>query len=229
MPSFDLVPGLYVVSTPIGNLEDITIRALNILKHSNAVLCEDTRNTRKLLTRYDINCKLFVYNDHSTERQRSMVVELIDKGGIVSLVSDAGTPLISDPGFKLIRHLKSLSYFVEAIPGASSPIAALTLSCLPPDKFIFLGFLPKTSIKKEKVFKEFSQIAATLIFFETAPRLTESLRIAISVFGNRKACVARELTKLYQEVKTLNLQELLDYYTIHPAKGEIVLLISGKD
>jgi 16S rRNA (cytidine1402-2'-O)-methyltransferase len=156
-----------------------------------------------------------------------MVAKLIDQGAIVSLVSDAGTPLISDPGFKLIRYIKSLSHFVEVIPGVSAPITALTLSGLATDRFLFAGFLPKTSIKKQNIFKELSQINATLIFFETATRLAESLSCAISVLGNREGCVARELTKLYQEVKTLSLQELLDYYKTQPPKGEIVLLISG--
>lgn len=220
-------PGLYVVATPIGNLDDITIRALNTLKNSTAILCEDTRNTQKLLAKHNISAKLFVYNDHSTDKQRNMVARLIDSGGVVSLVSDAGTPLISDPGFKLIRHLKGLGYFIEAAPGASAPIAALTLSGLAPDRFLFAGFLPKTTIKKQKIFMEFADLKSTLIFFETASRLIDSLNIAMSVLGNRQACVARELTKLYQEIKTASLQELIEHYTKSTLKGEIVLLISG--
>ena len=225
-----LKSGLYIVSTPIGNLDDITIRALNVLKHSTIIFCEDTRVSKKLLLKHNITePKLQVYNDYSDEKDRDLICSLIDRGEVISLVSDAGTPLISDPGYKLIKTLKSRGYFIEVIPGVSSPIAALTLSCLPSDRFLFLGFLPKTIIAQHKIFAELSNIKASLIFFDSAKRVLQSLKTAKDVLGNREACVARELTKLYQEARTDNLEELIKYYDTNPPKGEIILLISGRD
>lgn len=220
-------PGLYIVSTPIGNLDDITLRALQTLKNSTIILCENTRNSQKLLAKHNIRSRLELYNDHSDERMRKNICSYIDEGQIISLISDAGTPLISDPGYKLIKELKSRNYYIEAIPGVSSPIMALTLSSLPSDRFLFAGFLPKTTEKKKKVFKELSTLKATLIFFETANRLSQSLEIASAIFGSREICVARELTKLYQEVKVGEIEEIKDYYSKNPPKGEIILLISG--
>lgn len=223
----NLKSGLYIVSTPIGNLEDITLRALSTLKNSSVILCEDTRISQKLLAKHGIKVKLQVYNDHSDEQNRKNIARLIDQGEVVSLISDAGTPLISDPGYKLVRELRTLNYHVEIVPGVSSPIAALTLSDLPTDRFLFCGFLPKTIEGKKKIFNEFVNICTTLIFFDTAIRLIESLVIAKEVLGNREICVARELTKLYQEVKTATIDEIIEFYQNNPLKGEIVLLISG--
>ncbi|MFY9589798.1 16S rRNA (cytidine(1402)-2'-O)-methyltransferase [Rickettsia endosymbiont of Halotydeus destructor] len=222
-----LKAGLYVVSTPIGNLEDITLRALSTLKNSSVILCEDTRISQKLLAKHGIKVKLQIYNDHSDEQNRKNIMQLIEQGEVVSLISDAGTPLISDPGYKLIRELRTLNYHVEIAPGVSSPIAALTLSGLPTDRFLFCGFLPKTIEGKRKIFNEFINIRATLIFFDTAIRLTESLITAKEVLGNREICVARELTKRYQEIKTATINEVIEFYQNNPLKGEIVLLISG--
>jgi len=219
-------PGLYIVSTPIGNFEDITIRALETLKNSTIILCEDTRISKKLLDRYEISTKLLVYNDHSDDRQRHNICKRIENGDVVSLISDAGTPLISDPGYKLVRELRNLGCFIDIIPGVSSPIAALTLSGLETDRFLFAGFLPKTIKGKEKAFSDFSKIEATIIFFDTAKRLAGSLEVALNILGNREVCVARELTKLYQEVKTGSLDEMIKFYQDNLIKGEIILLIS---
>ncbi len=220
--------GLYIVTTPIGNQGDITIRALDTLKNSTIILCEDTRISQKLLAKHDIKAKLQVYNDHSNDAQRSLICRYLDQGEIISLISDAGTPLISDPGYKLVRDMRQKGYFVEVVPGVSAVIAGLTISGLPTDSFLFTGFLPKTAESKAKIFRELLGIKATLIFFEAAPRLVDSLQVAFNIFGNREACVARELTKLYQEAKLAPLDELISFYQAKPAKGEIVLMISGQ-
>jgi len=222
-----LKSGLYIVSTPIGNFDDITLRAISTLKSSDIILCEDTRISQKLLAKHDIRTKLQIYNDHSNEQVREKIVSLIKAENIISLISDAGTPLISDPGYKLVRDLRMLNYHVEVVPGVSAPITALTLSALPLDRFLFCGFLPKTTESKKKIFTELANIHATLIFFETAPRLIKTLLTAKEILGNREICVARELTKLYQEVKTANIDEIIEFYQHNILKGEIVLLISG--
>lgn len=219
-------PGLYIVSTPIGNLDDITLRAIETLKNSTIILCENTRNSQKLLAKHNIKSKLEIYNDYSNEITRENICAYIDEGHIISLISDAGTPLISDPGYKLLRELKDKNYHIEAIPGVSSPIVALTLSTFPTDRFLFAGFLPKSQEKKKKFFEEFLNIKATLIFFETANRLNQSLEIASQIFGSREICVARELTKLYQEIKVGDVEEIREFYIKHPPKGEVILLIS---
>lgn len=182
----------------------------------------------KLLAKHAIKSSLIVYNDKSDETIRTKIRNHIDQGKVVSLISDAGTPLISDPGYKLVRDLKKRGYLVDVIPGPCSPIAALTISGLPTDKFLFIGFLPKTEQSKRNVFNEFANVNATLICFDTALRLPSSLEIAMATLGNREACVSRELTKMFQESNTATIAELIDYYKINPLKGEIVLLI-GKD
>lgn len=221
-------PGLYIVSTPIGNLDDITFRAIETLKKSDLIFCEDTRVSNKLLAKHEIKASLKIYNDNSDGAMRDLIKKLISDGKVISLISDAGTPLISDPGYKLVHELKEEGVHLDVIPGPSAAIAALTLSGLPTDKFLFSGFLPKTEAGKKKVFEDLLQIDATFIFYETANRLVQSLEIALEVFGDRKANVARELTKLYQESKLDNLSALVEYYKKHKAKGEIVFIISGK-
>ncbi|NBY34796.1 MAG: 16S rRNA (cytidine(1402)-2'-O)-methyltransferase [Alphaproteobacteria bacterium] len=221
-------PGLYIVSTPIGNLNDITIRALETLKNSDIILCEDTRISAKLLAKHNITGSLSIYNDKSDETTRKYIIKNIEAGKVVSLISDAGTPLISDPGYKLVREVKEKGYFIDIAPGVSAPIAALTLSGLPSDRFIFAGFLPKTDIGKEKVFLEFAEVDATLIFFDRSTRIVDSLQAALKILGNREANVSRELTKLFQESRTSDIESLIKYYSHNLPKGEIVLLISGK-
>ncbi|HJK85312.1 MAG TPA: 16S rRNA (cytidine(1402)-2'-O)-methyltransferase [Candidatus Megaira endosymbiont of Stentor roeselii] len=221
-------PGLYIVSTPIGNLNDITIRALETLKNSDIILCEDTRISAKLLAKHNITGSLSIYNDKSDETTRKYIIKNIEAGKVVSLISDAGTPLISDPGYKLVREVKEKGYFIDIAPGVSAPIAALTLSGFPSDRFIFAGFLPKTDIGKEKVFLEFAEVDATLIFFDRSTRIVDSLQAALKILGNREANVSRELTKLFQESRTSDIESLIKYYSHNLPKGEIVLLISGK-
>ena len=221
-------PGLYIVSTPIGNLNDITIRALENLKNSDIILCEDTRISAKLLAKHNITGSLSIYNDKSDETTRKYIIKNIEAGKVVSLISDAGTPLISDPGYKLVREVKEKGYFIDIAPGVSAPIVALTLSGLPSDRFIFAGFLPKTDIGREKVFLEFAEVDATLIFFDRSTRIVDSLQAALKILGNREANVSRELTKLFQESRTVDIESLIKYYSQNLPKGEIVLLISGK-
>lgn len=221
-------PGLYIVSTPIGNLNDITIRALETLKNSDIILCEDTRISAKLLAKHNITGSLSIYNDKSDETTRKYIIKNIEAGKVVSLISDAGTPLISDPGYKLVKEVKEKGYFIDIAPGVSAPIAALTLSGLPSDRFIFAGFLPKTDIGREKVFLEFAEVDATLIFFDRSTRIVDSLQAALKILGNREANVSRELTKLFQESRTSDIESLIKYYSHNLPKGEIVLLISGK-
>lgn len=220
-------PGLYIVSTPIGNLEDITLRALTVLKSSTIIFCEDTRISRKLLVKHNIQAKLYVYNDLSSAGDRENIKTLIDGGAVISLISDAGTPLISDPGFKLVKDLRTFNYHIDVIPGVSSLITAITISGLSSARFLFSGFLPKTVESKKKIFSELSNINATLIFFETATRLKQTLQTALTILGNREICVARELTKLYQEVKTGCLEDIINFYQHNIIRGEIVLLIAG--
>lgn len=227
-------PGLYIVSTPIGNLSDITLRALETLRNSTLILCEDTRISRKLLVKHNIKAKLQVYNDFSLSLDREIIKTLIENGAIISLISDAGTPLISDPGYKLVEDLRKFNCHIDVIPGVSSVITAITISGLPTNRFLFSGFLPKTLESKRKIFTELCNINATLIFFETAARLLSTLQIALAHLGNREICVARELTKLHQEVKVGLVQDLLNFYQQKNiiqgeiVKGEIVLLISGQ-
>jgi 16S rRNA (cytidine1402-2'-O)-methyltransferase len=221
-------PGLYIVSTPIGNLGDITLRAIETLQNSDIILCEDTRVSNKLLAKHNIKVPLKIYNDQSDSAVRKWIEELIISGKVVSLISDAGTPLISDPGYKLVRELKCRGIYVDVIPGACAAITALTISGLATDQFLFLGFLPKTSEGKKKLFEDLPAFNATLIFYETANRLLQSLEVALEVLGDREANVSRELTKLHQESKFAKLSELIAYYKQSPVKGEIVLMISGK-
>jgi 16S rRNA (cytidine1402-2'-O)-methyltransferase len=221
-------PGLYIVSTPIGNLNDITIRALETLKNSDIILCEDTRISAKLLVKHNFTGSLSIYNDKCDETTRKYIIKNIEAGKVVSLISDAGTPLISDPGYKLVREVKEKGYFIDIAPGVSAPIAALTLSGLPSDRFIFAGFLPKTDIGREKVFLEFAEVDATLIFFDRSTRIVDSLQAALKILGNREANVSRELTKLFQESRMSDIESLIKHYSQNLPKGEIVLLISGK-
>lgn len=219
--------GLYLVSTPIGNLEDITLRAIKQLQSSDVILCEDTRVSRKLLAKHNINIPLFVYNDKSNESSRIKIIQMIESGQMVSLISDAGTPLISDPGYKLVRQCHELGLHVDIVPGVSAPIAALSLSGLPSDSFFFGGFLPKTSTQRQKKFRQTATYDATLIFFETASRIAGAVEDALKILGPRQAVITRELTKLFQERIDGNLEFITQYFKEHKIKGEVVLLISS--
>lgn len=222
-----LAPGLYLVATPIGNLRDITLRALEVLRGADLILCEDTRVTRTLLSAYQIQTKTQAFHDHTESQKQDKIIELLRAGRRIALVSDAGMPLISDPGYKLVRACRAAGIMVTTLPGASAPLCALQLSGLPSDAFSFIGFLPvKTKARKEYL-KKWMNISGTLIAFETGPRLVAALKDCVEIFQNREAAVVRELTKLFEEVRTAPLPDLLAHYTTHgPPRGEIVLLIA---
>ncbi len=221
-----LPSGLYLVATPIGNLRDITLRALDALAAADMIVCEDTRVTGKLLAAYDIDSRMLSYNDHNAAKARGPVLEALSGGGRVVLVSDAGMPLISDPGYKLVRDALDLGLPVTSLPGANAPLTALQLSGLPSDAFAFLGFLPPKAVARQKRLKVWRDLPGTLILFETGPRLCESLADMLAVWGDRPAAVLRELTKMYEEGRRDTLARLLDHYREHGApKGEIVVVV----
>jgi len=219
-----LEPGLYIVATPIGNLGDLTKRAAETLARCDAVACEDTRVTGKLLKHLGISKPLWRYDDHSGEQDRERLLEAM-RTKAVALASDAGTPLVSDPGFRLVREARAAGVPVTTLPGPSAPLAALTLSGLPNDRFLFAGFLPVKDKARTETLGGLAPVAATLIFFETAPRLTKSLAAIGEVLPGREVAVARELTKLHEECRTGTAAELQAHYEAHPPKGEIVLLV----
>lgn len=220
---------LYLVATPIGNLEDITLRALRVLKEADAVACEDTRRTRILLDHYHIKTKLFSYHEHNERERAAELAEMLVSGSSIALVSDAGTPAINDPGFRLIRACIERGVPVVPIPGATAFVAALIASGLPTDEFFFGGFLPSRSTARRARLMECRSLAATLIFYESPHRLPESLADAREILGEREAAVARELTKLHEEIVRGRLSELTARFARTEAdaavRGEIVLVI----
>ena len=217
-------PGLYIVATPIGNLGDITLRAVDTLRNVNAVACEDTRVTGKLLNHLGLKKKLIRYDDHSSDETREHLLALAAEHPI-ALVSDAGTPLISDPGFRLVRDARERGIAVTSLPGPSAVVMALTLAGLPTDRFLFAGFLPNKDKARRDVLTELAAVPATLVFYETAPRLCASLAAIGEVLPGREVAVARELTKKFEECRTGSADDLNDHYAAHPPKGEIVLVI----
>lgn len=221
--------GLYIVPTPIGNMDDITIRAINTLKGSDLILCEDTRVTKPLLQKYDIIAKLSVYNDYSDNSARLKILNHIKKGKVISLVSDAGTPLIADPGYKLIDFLRVEGVYVDVLPGACSVISALCLSGMPTDQFMFLGFMPRKLAAQESLLKEIATSSATCIFFESPKRIVETLNVIKQVLGPRTCAIVREISKIYQEVFKGNCLELMELLKTKKIKGEVVLLIQSED
>ena len=223
-PEPSLKPGLYIVATPIGNLGDITLRAAATLRAVAAVACEDTRVTGKLLHHLGTKPRMIRYDDHADERVREGILALAAEAA-VALVSDAGTPLISDPGFRLIREARERGIAVTSLPGASALIVALTLAGLPTDRFVFAGFLPAKAKARGEILEELAAVRATLVFYETGPRLVASLEAIAEIWPGREVSVARELTKLFEECRTGAAAELAAHYRAHPAKGEIVLLI----
>ncbi len=221
-----LVPALYVVATPIGNLGDITLRAINILKQCDFVICEDSRVTAKLLNHLEIKKPFIIYNDYSESADREKILNFILQGKSLALVSDAGTPLVSDPGYKLVNFLLQNNCKVLSAPGACAPIAALSVSGIASDRFMFVGFIPSGTLAKENFFKELANIDTTLIFFETSNRLISSLEVMMKVFGNRISAVAREISKIYEQTKKASLEELIIFYQQKSPRGEIVILVS---
>ncbi len=223
-----LDPGLYIVATPIGNLGDVSTRAAAILGGVAAVACEDTRVTGKLLHHLGVKQKLIRYDDHASEATRDHLLGLAATAAI-ALVSDAGTPLISDPGYQLVVAARERGIAVTSIPGPSAAIVALTLAGLPSDRFLFAGFLPAKDKARREVLAELASVRATLVFYETAPRLAAALGAIDEVLPGRPVAVARELTKKFEECRTGSPAELISHYAAHPPKGEIVLLIGPPD
>lgn len=220
-----LEPGLYIVSTPIGNLRDITLRALDVLSAADRIFAEDTRTAAKLLGAYGLSNKLEAYHDHNGETARPRVLDALARGERVALVSEAGTPLVSDPGFKLVREAVAAGRPVHPVPGASAVLAALAVAGLPTDRFLFAGFPPPKSAGRRRLFEELAGLRSTLIFFESGPRLAASLADMAAVFGGREAVVARELTKLYETCVRGSLPALAADPHFEAVKGEIVVLL----
>jgi 16S rRNA (cytidine1402-2'-O)-methyltransferase len=225
-----LAPGLYVTATPIGNLGDVTLRALSVLMSADLVLCEDTRVTRRLLDRFGLRPRLLAYHEHNAASVRPRVLERLGAGESVALVSDAGTPLISDPGYKLVQAAIEAGHQVFPIPGASAVLAALVAAGLPTDRFFFEGFLPAKSGQRKARAAELAEIPATLVFYESGPRLAASLRDLADPLGARDAAVCRELTKKFEEVRRGTLAQLAVHYDeAGEPKGEIVIVVAPPD
>ena len=220
-----LAAGLYIVATPIGNLGDLSRRAVTVLGAVAAVACEDTRVTGKLMHHLGTKTKLIRYDDHASEATRDHILALASERP-VALVSDAGTPLISDPGYQLVKAARERGIAVTSIPGPSAAIVALTLAGLPSDRFLFAGFLPNKAKARADTLVELAAVKATLVFYETAPRLTAALAAIAEVLPGRDVAVARELTKLFEECRSGTPADLIAHYTAHPPKGEIVLVIA---
>ena len=219
-----LAPGLYIVATPIGNLGDLSPRAAETLANASLVLAEDTRVTARLLAHAGIRAPMRRYDDHSTDRDRAEIIEQLANEA-VALVSDAGTPLISDPGYKLVRAARAAGQPVQTVPGPCAAVAALTLAGLPTDRFLFAGFLPSKAKARADTIAELASIRATLIFYESGPRLADSLAALADGLGDREAAVAREITKLHEECVTGSLSELVTRYSDASPKGEIVIVV----
>jgi 16S rRNA (cytidine1402-2'-O)-methyltransferase len=219
--------GLHVVATPIGHLGDITLRALEILAGADLVACEDTRVTKKLMDRYGIATPLTPYHDHNAAAARPKILRRLAEGAAVALVSDAGTPLVSDPGFKLVREAREAGYAVTAAPGASAVLTALAVAGLPTDRFFFEGFLPPKSGARLHRIEALKGIPATLVLYETGPRIAASLADLATVFGAREAAVCRELTKLHEEVRRGDLATLArDYADGAETRGEFAVVVA---
>jgi 16S rRNA (cytidine1402-2'-O)-methyltransferase len=224
IPAWEPVPGLYIVATPIGNLGDITLRALAVLEGAALIACEDTRVTGKLLKHYGIKARLQRLDDHAPPEVRARVIDEARQAPVV-LVSDAGTPLVSDPGYRLVREARGAGVTVTSIPGACAAVSALAIAGLPSDRFLFAGFLPVRDKARRAALEDVANIAATLVFYETAPRLERTLATIAELWPTREVAVARELTKLHEECRSGTAAALAEHYTAHPPKGEIVLLI----
>ena len=223
-----LKSGLYLISTPIGNLQDISQRALDVLNEAPIVACEDTRMTKKLfsLLGLPLNKKFITYQDHNEEQQAQQLIDIINEGNVMALVSDAGAPLISDPGYKLVSKCREQGVYVTAVPGACAVITALQLSGLPTNRFLFAGFIPNKDKARADLFNELKNINTTLIFYETAPRLLKTLEQAAEIFGGRKISVIRELTKMYEEVQTGSFAMVQAHFEENEPKGEFVFIVS---
>ena len=219
-------PALYIVATPIGNLRDITLRALDVLTAADYILAEDTRVSAKLLNAYNIKGQLSAYHDHNVAARIPAILTDLAAGKTIALISDAGTPLVSDPGFKLVRAAVEAGIEVIPLPGASAVLAGLVKSGLPSDRFLFAGFLPPKSAARKTALQEVANVRATLVFFETGKRIGAVLEDVVAVLGERQAVIARELTKHYEEARRGSVSELIESVKADPPRGEIVLLIA---
>jgi len=227
MAAKPLAPGLYLVATPIGNLGDITFRALETLAAADMIACEDTRVTHRLLERYGISSTLSPYHEHNAQAARPKILERLAQGAAIALVSDAGTPLISDPGYKLVRAALEAGHMVTALPGASSVLGALAAAGLPTDRFFFEGFLPAKQVARRTRIGELAGIPATLVLFETGPRLANALADLAAAFGQREAAICRELTKLHEEIRRGDLAALAAAYAQGgETRGEFVIVVA---
>lgn len=221
-----LDPGLYLVATPIGNLADISLRALDTLAAVDIVLCEDTRVSRKLLSHYGIQTRCKTYHDHSDERARAAIMDDIQSGKSFALISDAGMPLISDPGYKLVRDCATAGVYVTTIPGANAALCGLQLSGLPSDQFCFLGFAPAKSAARQQFLEPWREVSSSLLLYENARRLPGLLTDVAAVLGAREMAVVREITKRFEEVKSGTVDEMISHYTqTEPPKGEVVVVV----
>jgi 16S rRNA (cytidine1402-2'-O)-methyltransferase len=221
-----LAPGLHIVATPIGNLSDITIRALAALAGADLIACEDTRVTRKLLDRYGIETPLTPYHDHNAGQARPALLRRLAEGAALALVSDAGTPLISDPGYKLVRAAQDAGHVVTALPGPSSVLAALTIAGLPTDQFLFAGFLPPKQAARRARIAELARVPATIVLFESGSRIAATFADLAAGLGPREAAICRELTKLHEEVRRGDLETLSQGAAAGESRGEFVVVIA---
>src|SRR5579872_1158728 len=217
-----LASGLYLVATPIGNLRDVTLRALEILAGADLIACEDTRVTSKLLNHYAIATPLTPYHDHNAAKARPALLRRLGEGAAIALVSDAGTPLVSDPGLKLVQAARDAGHGVTALPGASALLAALSVAGLPTDQFLFVGFLPPKQAARRTRIAELAVVPASLVLFETGPRIAATLADLAAGLGRRQAALCRELTKIHEEVRRGELATLAQEYSGREARGEIV-------
>ena len=224
-----LEPGLYIISLPIGNAKDITIRALEYLEKTDEIYCEDTRVTRKLLSIYEIKKKLNIYHDHNGEYVRPKIIKKIKGGKSIGIVSDAGTPLISDPGYKLVLSAKKEGLYVTSFPGPSAPITALTLSGLPTDSFYYLGFLPLKKKTRDKSLNEVKNLKTSLLIFETSKKINKTLNDLLLILGNREISICREMTKKFEEIITGRIEDILPILEKRDLKGEIVIAVGAQE
>ena len=225
-----LAPGLYVVATPIGNLGDMTLRALATLAAAETVLCEDTRTSAKLMERFAIKTRLSPYHEHNAQKARPHILEKLQQGATFALISDAGMPLVSDPGYRLVKEAVELGIPVTACPGPSAVLTGLALSGLPTDRFLFAGFVPQKQGERKRLFEEFAKLKATLIFFESPHRIIETLQDLSTALPGRHVAVTRELTKLHEEVLRGSAAEIASRLEARPSvKGEITLLVGPQE
>jgi len=219
---------LYLVATPIGNLQDITHRALSVLSRVSLIAAEDTRQTLKLLSHYDLHTPLVSYHEHNKLARVDQILGALDQGD-VALVSDAGTPALNDPGYELVRAALQAGHSVSPIPGPSAPLAALVASGLPTDAFLYLGYLPRKAGERRRLLETISALSYTLVFLETPHRLAAAQQDLQTVLGDRSIAVARELTKLHEEIYRGSISQALAHYVAHPPRGEITLVVAGEN